>query len=257
MAAPESQPPAVAPPAAPDEPQLSLADHFEELRRRLGVSLAALLVAVAVSWTQADRLIWWLQRPVEPLLPQFAFFTPVEPLTAYVKLAVLAGVVLAMPVFLWQAWAFVRTALTRRERAFGVLFVGWGTVQFLLGAALAYGVLLPVSLRVLFQIGEPVLEPVISIGAYVGFVTMLMIWTGLVFELPVVVFLLSRLGILTPEWLRQQRAYAILVLVIFAAIVTPTTDPVSLLLVAGPLILLYQASIAIARLGLRRREGLR
>ena len=232
---------------------MTLAGHLEELRRHLGLSLLALLITVSVSLTQADRIIQWLVSPVQELLPFFAFFTPMEPLAAYLKVGTLAGLVLAMPVILWQVWAFVRGGLTPAERSSGAVFVWWGSAQFLAGAAFAYYVLLPVSLRFLFSIGAHYLRPVISIDRYLAFVTGLLGWCGLVFELPVVLSVLARVGIVTSEWLRQQRPYALLVLVIAAALITPTTDPVNLALVAVPMAVLYEASIWLTRMVMRRR----
>ena len=232
---------------------LTFAGHLEELRRRLGVSLAVLLVAIGVSASQVDRLIVWLRRPAEGLLPAFAFFSPTEPLVAYVKVACLAGVLLAMPILLLQLWGFVRTGLSRRERSYGLTFVWWGSVLFAMGVAFAYFVLLPVSLRFLLGIGHGTLEPVISIDTYLSFVTSLAFWCGVLFELPAILYLLAKVGVVTPAWLRQSRPYAILVMVILAAIVTPTTDPVSLLLMAGPMVLLYEVSILIVRFAFRPR----
>ncbi|MBI3320878.1 MAG: twin-arginine translocase subunit TatC [Candidatus Omnitrophica bacterium] len=234
-------------------PQLTLAEHLEELRRRLGISLAVLLGAIGVSFLYVDRIIHWLQRPVEGLLPQFAFFSPTEPLVAYVKVAGLAGLALAMPVILLECWGFIRMGLTRKERSTGMCIVWWGSVQFLAGAAVAYYIFLPVSLRFLLGIGHAYLMPVISIDRYLAFVTTLLFWFGIVFELPVILYGLARVGIVTPMWLRQQRPYAVLVLVIIAAVITPTTDPVNLCLLAVPLILLYECSIVITRLAMRRR----
>ncbi|MBI3011766.1 MAG: twin-arginine translocase subunit TatC [Candidatus Omnitrophica bacterium] len=121
-----------------EEPRLTVIGHLEELRRRLGISLAAFLIAAGISATQMERILHWLQQPVHPLVPAFAFFTPTEPLIAYTKVAVLSGFLLAMPVMLSQFWAFVRPGLTRRERAYGLAFVGWGGAQFLAGGMFAY-----------------------------------------------------------------------------------------------------------------------
>lgn len=231
----------------PQGPTFTLAGHLEELRRRLAMSLAAVLVGVGISATQAERLIAWLKRPAEPLLPQFAFFSPTEPLLAYTKVVLLSGFILAMPIILSQLWAFVRPGLLPRERAYGLTFIWWGSAQFLAGVACAYYGLLPISLRVLLGIGRGALEPVISIDRYLGFVTAIAFWCGVVFELPVVVWLLAKVGIVTAEWLRQQRPYAVLVLVILAAIVTPTTDIVTLLLMTVPMLGLYECSIILAR----------
>lgn len=240
------------PPQRADERTLTWAGHLEELRRRLGISLAAVLVAVGLCWTQVERLIDWLRQPAAPLLPRFAFFTPTEPLFAYLRVAVLAGLLVAMPCILWQVWGFIRGALKPAERAYGLAFVWWGSAQFLAGAAFAYWVLLPLSLRVLLGIGRGTLEPVLSIDRYLGFVTTLVFWCGIIFELPVVLFLLAKVGVVTAEWLRQQRPYAVLVLVILAAVVTPTTDPVSLLLLAVPMWLLYELAILMVRMAIRR-----
>lgn len=233
-------------------PKLTLAGHLEELRRRLGIGLLALLVAIGVSAAWVERIIAWLSQPAQGLIPQFAYFTPTEPLVAYIRVAVLSGVTLAMPVMLWQVWGFVRSGLTSKERAAGLMFVGWGSLQFLAGAAVAYYVLLPAGLRLLLGVGQRYLIPVISIDRYLDFVTTLVFWTGLIFELPVVLVVLAKLGIVTGEWLRQQRPYAILVLVIIAALVTPTTDPISLLLMAAPLLFLYELSIILTRLVLKK-----
>ena len=229
------------------EPMLTFAGHLEELRRRLGVSLLAWLAATGMALTQAPRLLAWLRAPVEDLLPAFAFFSPTEPLVAYVKVAVLAGAALALPVALWQLWGFVRAALRPGERRFGAAVVGWGCLQFVLGLAFAYTVLGPVSLRFLLRLGSRTMVPVLSVDRYLAFLLGLMWWCGVAFEVPVVVAVLAKAGIVTAEWLRQQRPLAILGLIILAAVVTPTTDPVNLLLLALPLVGLYELSILLAR----------
>jgi sec-independent protein translocase protein TatC len=234
------------PPPA-DAPRLTLAEHLEELRRRLGAALLSLLAGVGVASCFIEPMLDWLKRPAGERLARFAYFSPTEPLVAYVKVAVLAGLALAMPLILWQAWAFIRAGLTREERRAGGVFVWWGTAQFLAGAAFAYAVILPASLRLLLGIGSASLEPVISIDRYLSFVTAVLFWCGLVFELPVLLLLLAKVGLVTPEWLRQSRPYAVLILVILAAVVTPTTDPVTLLLLTAPLAGLYELSIVFTR----------
>ncbi len=147
-------------------PRLSVAGHLEELRRRLAICLLALMATIGISLTQVNRIVPWLQRPVHGLISRFAFFSPTEPLVAYVKVAVLAGFLLAMPIILGQLWGFVRLGLTRQERAAGVAFIGWGSALFIAGVAFAYYALLPASLRFLLGIGTAYFEPMISIDAY-------------------------------------------------------------------------------------------
>ena len=231
----------------PDEPILSFAGHLEELRRRLAVSLLAWLLATALCLAYARQLLAWLRLPAGDLLPAFAFFSPTEPLVAYIRVGVLAGAVLSLPVVLSQLWGFARTGLRAPERRLGALFVVWGSLQFAAGVLFAYAVLGPASLHLLLGLGSRTMEPVISVDRYLSFLTGLMWWCGVAFEVPVVVALLAKVGIVTAAWLRQQRPMAILGLVIVAAVVTPTTDPVNLLLLALPLVALYEVSILLAR----------
>ncbi len=232
-----------------ESPQLTFADHLEELRRRLGICLAWVIVATGAGFWLAERLIGWLKRPAGDLLPRLAFFGPTDALVAYVKVALTFGVVVTLPVVLAQVWAFVRAGLTTRERRYGVAFVWGGSACFALGVAFAYWLCLPVFLHVLLGIGRSTLEPVISINRYLGFVLGVMLSCGLVFELPLAVVLLARMGLVTVAMLRAQRRWAFLVMLVAAAVVTPTTDAVSLVLFTVPLVLLYELSILLVRWG--------
>ena len=235
-------------PSNPTDQPVSFVQHLEELRRRIGVCFLAFLVAAGVGFWQAEGLLAWLRVPAGPLLPSFVFFAPTEALGAYLKVASLAGLAISMPVLLWQAWSFVRPGLLPRERSLGAVFVGWGSVLFVAGGAFAYFVLLPASLRILLGVGRGLLQPMISVERYLAYALGLIGWCGVVFELPVVVYLLAKVGIVTPEWLRQQRPLAILGLVVAAALLTPTTDILNQLLVFLPMIVLYEISIPLARL---------
>ena len=234
-----------APPPVPA--RLSVGEHLEELRRRLGVSLLAVVAGASVSCAFADRLLAWLKRPADPYLARLAFFSPAEGLLAYFKVVLASGFVLAMPVVLSQAWAFIRPALTWRERASGIAFVWWGSLLFALGGAFAYTVCLPLFLKLLLSVGGGAFEPVISINHYLSFVTGMMVLCGITFELPLVVVMLTRLGVVSPAWLRRMRPLAWLTMLILAAVLTPTTDAISLMFVTIPMTLLYEAGLVIAR----------
>ncbi|MBI3323783.1 MAG: twin-arginine translocase subunit TatC [Candidatus Omnitrophica bacterium] len=231
--------------------QLTLLEHLDELRGRLAISIGWLVVSSGVSFCFADRLLEWLKRPAGAALPRLAFFGPAEGLAAYFKLALAGGLILSLPVILYQIWAFMRPALTWRERYYGLACVSWGSVLFLAGAALAYFGCLPLFLRFLLGFGASQMEPVISVHRYLSFVLGIILFCGAFFEMPLVVFALTRLGIVTPNALRRRRAIVLLGLVIAAAVVTPTTDAVSLILVSVPLALLYEISIVVSRLALR------
>ncbi|HEX9780798.1 MAG TPA: twin-arginine translocase subunit TatC [bacterium] len=232
---------------------LPLSGHLGELRRRLIIVLTWFAVVSGFAFTHVERILEWLQRPAPAYLGHFAYFSPTEALFAYIKVSVLAGLVCTVPVALAQLWGFVRSGLTARERSWGRAFVGWGTALFVAGVSFAYWVLLPMSLRFLMGIGRAQLEPVISIERYLSFVMTLIVWCGFVFELPVVLFILAKANIVTAEWLRQQRPYAFLVLVILAAVITPTTDVVNLTLMTLPLVGLYELSILVTRIALPRQ----
>ena len=230
-----------------DPTRMALAEHLGELRRRLAICLAAVLIASCVGFALAERLIGWLKRPAEGFLPRLAFFSPTEALVAYLKVAVGFGVVVALPVILAQLWAFVRPALSWRERFYGMAFVWWGSLLFIGGAAFAYVVCLPLFLRFLLRIGEAQLVPIISVSRYLGFATGVMLTCGVLFEVPLAMVFLTRVGLITPATLRRQRGIALLGLVVVAAFVTPTTDAISLLLMTIPLLGLYELAIVVSQ----------
>jgi len=228
------------------EPQLSVAQHLEELRRRIFICLAAVLVTSSLAMAFAERIIGWLMRPAQQWLPSLVFFGPMEALMAHVQVALAAGAAASLPIVFYQIWAFVRTGLRSRERSLGLMVVGWGTALFVAGAALAYWLVLPAVLRFLLTFGEPYLEPVISVSHYLAFVLSVLITCGLVFELPLVIVMLVRLGVVAPSTLRRQRGLALIIILVMAAVLSPTTDAVSLLVMTLPMVLLYEVSIIVA-----------
>jgi len=235
-----------------DERRLPITGHLEELRRRLWVCVGAILLASVVSFAWAGQLVDWLKRPAGPLLPQLAFFSPPEAFLAYLKIAVMAGLALSVPVILSQLWAFVRPGLRGKERGYGLGFVWWGSALFLVGGAFAYWVILPASLRFLLGFGGGQLEPVISISRYLSFTTTVLLVCGGVFQWPLLVFLLAKSGVIRPAALRHKWRHAVAGMVVGAAILTPTTDVATLLLLTVPMLALYEVSIWVAKLAAPR-----
>ncbi len=231
-------------------------DHLEELRWRLLKSLLAIAVGTALGWFLAQHfdLVGLLKRPIAPLLPdgRLVFTSPTEPLLLTLKLAFVVGVLLASPVVVYQAWAFLAPALYQRERRLIVPALTAGLGLFLLGAAACYRWVLPAALRVLFEFQRADLAPFITIDRYFAFATQLVVAFGVVTELPLVVTILAALGLVTPQFLARHRRYAVVIGALVAAFLTPP-DALSMLLMLVPLLLLYEVSIFCAWVASRRR----
>ncbi len=227
--------------------------HLDELRKRIVVSVIALGVGFAATFSFSERIIDWLARPMQKLGMKLAFLEPTEPFWVNMKVALVAGLFLVLPVILYEVWAFIAPGLLPRERKFALPFIVIGTLCFGLGAAFALMVIVPYALTFLVTFKATNLVATISVNRYVDFVIKFTVAFGLVFELPLGITLGSRLGLVTPEFLARNRKYAILINFVIAAILTPTPDAFNQLLMAGPLILLYEVGIIAARLFGRRR----
>jgi len=228
----------------------SFVEHLEELRKRVLISLAALVVTSAGCFPFAPAVLKFLKRPAVHV-EQLAFFGPEEALVVLVRIGLFCGVFLAAPVILWQAWLFVAPAVSRSVKRSALLFVAASTAVFILGGVFAYAVLLPAALRFLLGLATDDLVPLLSASRYVAFVTGFILACGLVFQMPVVMFFLGRLGLVRPAWLRQKYGFAIVGIFIAAAVITPTTDVVNMLLLALPMVGLYEVSIWAAWLAQR------
>ncbi len=229
---------------------MTIIEHLEELRRRLLIAIAALLVGTVISWFFADQLLTFFIRPVTAASGRGVIFVGVtEAFFVRLKLALLAGVFLSLPVLLYQIWAFVSVGLTPVERRYALWLLPPALVLFVGGAVFALAAIVPLGVRFLLSYQVPgVLEPFISVGAYVSFLTAFMLAFGAVFELPIVLIFLAKLGLVTSAQLAAGRRYAIVAIVALAAVLTPGGDVFSQLLMAVPTYLLYEASIWIARL---------
>ena len=231
-------------------------DHLEELRWRILWSLLAIIVGTIAGWLLLDRIdiIELLKRPIAPYLPggRLTFTSPAEPFMLTLKVAFALGCVVASPVVIYQIWAFLSPALYEREKRLIVPALAVGVVLFLGGAIACYEWLLPAALKVLLNFQRTDLTAMITIDRYFGMAIPFVIGCGLVAELPLVVTILASLGIVTPQFLSRQRRYAIVIAAFLAALLTPP-DAVSMLLMLGPLLLLYEVSIWCAWVASRRR----
>ena len=238
-----------APASGEDElPRMSFFQHLDELRKRLVVSLVAVLVGFLAAWAWAPEIFDFLARPIRSALPpgqHLAYTRLTEPFLMYFRVALLAGTLLASPVVLWQVWLFIAPALYRREKRYVLPFVGFGAAFFLSGCAFAYYQAFPLVVKFLVKIGEP-FQAVITINEYLSMATRLILALGLCFEMPILVFFLTRIGIVSERWLLRKFKYAVLVIFIIAAVITPTPDMATQAVFAFPMIGLYLLGIAIA-----------
>lgn len=229
---------------------LTLSGHLEELRERLIKSLIGVGIATVLSFFFTDTIFEVLRSRAEGV--QLIRTQVTEMLSVYFKVAFIGGLFLAMPVIVYQAVMFVAPALTPKEKRYLYLLLPGVTFSFLAGVAFAYFLLLPPALRFLLHFGEDIATPLIKVGDYVSVVTTLLFWVGLAFETPLVIFLLARIGVVTPQLLARNRAYAVVAAFVLAAVITPTFDPINQTLVAVPIILLYELGILLARLAWRK-----
>ncbi|HVH69107.1 MAG TPA: twin-arginine translocase subunit TatC [Gemmatimonadales bacterium] len=236
--------------------EMPFLDHLEELRWRILKSLVAVLVGSLAGWLIVEYadVIGLLMRPIIPLLPdgKLKFTSPTEPFLITLKFAFVLGLVIASPVVIYQIWAFLAPALYEREKRMIVPALSVGVVLFLTGAAIAYQWLLPHVLRMLFSFQQQVFSPIITAGGYFGFAAQFMIAIGLAMELPLVVVILTALGLVTPQFLSHNRRYALAVAAVAAALLAPP-DAVSMLVGIVLLLLLYEVSIWCAWVVTRRR----
>jgi len=228
--------------------RMTLLEHLEELRRRLAWSIAAILVGFLLCWYWAPPIFAWLSVPITRFLPpgeKLAFTGLVDPFMLYMKVALLAGIFLASPVILYQFWLFVSPALYRHERHIVVPFVVFTTVFFLGGGYFGYKVAFPMVVHFLLQVGQG-FRQVVTINEYFSMASKVILGLGLVFELPVLILLLSRLGIVTHRFLLKYFRYAVLVIFLIAAVITPTPDIPTQCVFALPMIALYLLGVLVA-----------
>ena len=242
------------PPERPDsersERYLTLVEHLHELRYRLMVSSVAVVIGLAISTYFGDELIEFLKKPGERdgVDLQTQFIEPFELFGTYFRVALLGGIALAMPVIVYQILAFAAPGLKANEKRWVYGTVAGATGLFLLGVAFAYYIALPPALDFLLNppFGEGLAEPNIRIGSYIDFVTRLLFWSGVSFETPLVVMFLARFRIVSAGQLLKWWRYALVAAFVISAVVTPTWDPVTQTVVAGPIIVLYFLGIILA-----------
>ena len=225
--------------------EMTLTEHLIELRNRIVISVAALAATTAAAFVFYQR---WMDIAVRPVAGhELQAITPTEKIFAYFQVTLVVGLLVAMPVIAYELWAYIAPGLTRKERRYVIAVIPGATICFAIGIAFAYFALLPAALGFLFGFGDPTIRVVPTIESYIRFVSRLMIATGLIFEMPLAMFFLAKVRLVNPKMLNGIRRYVIVVAFLVAAVVTPTPDPFNQLLVAVPILVLYEIGALLAR----------
>jgi sec-independent protein translocase protein TatC len=232
-------------------PTMGFLDHLEELRKRIVYSMLAIIAGFFTCWFSAPRLVGIMQRPIVDVLHKYGlpeklvYLNPVDPFNLYLKVAGVAGLFLASPFVLYQLWLFIAPGLYRREKRYVLPFMLSSVTLFLAGGYFGYRVVYPQALNFLIDFGKQ-FQPMITIEEYTQLFVTIILGMGAIFEMPIVVFFLALMGIVSAGWMWRNIRYSILGIFIVAAIITPTPDIVNMCIFAAPMIALYLLSIGIA-----------
>lgn len=226
-----------------------LKPHIADLRKRLVVSSITVVIMFFACFSFYEPILEWMMAPVKHALPAGTSMIAVEIQETFftaMKVAFFGGFIISLPVIFWQLWLFLAPGLYDHEKKLVVPFVFFATLMFLLGASFAYYIVVPVGFDFLIAFGNSVVSVLPSIGKYVGFFTKLLIGFGIAFELPVITFFLAKIGLVNDQMLKDFFRYAVVLIFIVAAVLTPP-DVISQVLMAAPLLILYGVSIYIAK----------
>ena len=239
--------------------KLPISDHLIELRKRITRSVLAMVITTAVAFVFHEQLLEFLMRPAQgfsqvpnnkPIYTELTEFIGVA-----FKVSMLAGFVLAFPYVLYQIVMFIAPGLKPNERRYLYILLPGSMLAFAAGAAFGYRVLFPPVVNFLLTFGADVATPYIRIGNYTSLMLTLLFWMGIVFEMPVLAYFLSKIGVLTPQFLSKRRRYGLVLAFVLGAIITPTFDPINQTLVAVPILVMYELSIWLAKFGARGRTA--
>jgi sec-independent protein translocase protein TatC len=230
------------------EETMSLVSHLQEFRRRLIICIAALFIASSVSYIYAEELIKIISRPVGMLY----FMNPAEVFFTYLKISVFAGFLISLPVLVYQLWEFVVPAFTQSERRLALFLTPAFVFLFYSGIVFSYMFVLPAGVRFFLGFATDSLQPMFSLGSYLSFVISFIFPFGIVFEMPLCLVVLAKMGFVDSVFLRRKRKICILLSFVFAAVISPTPDIFSQTMIAVPMLLLYEISIILIRYILKK-----
>lgn len=231
----------------PGDEKRPFLEHLEELRKRIILVLISIILLSALSYTCSEKILRFLARYVNSLV----FISPQEAFLSYLKISLFSGLVLSVPVILFNALKFIWVALNKREKSIFIAYLSAGILLFGVGISFSYYIALPAAINFLLSFSSDLIRPFISVAKYISFSVFLMLAFGVAFETPLFIVLLTRLGIVNSRTLRKQRRYFIILLFIISAMLTPP-DVITQILLAVPLIVLYEISILFAGIAERK-----
>ena len=237
------------------ETEMGFFDHLEELRKRIILGLLGLIVGCVISaYFINDIMKYVLLMPANKVGLVLQNLKPFGQPFLYFKLIMVMGIIIAFPFMLYQLWKFIAPGLYTKEKRWAGSITVMTSLCFLSGVGFSYFVMIPSMLNFAASFGSDQIKNNIDINEYFSFISMILLASGLVFEMPMVSFVLSKFGILTPTFLRKYRRHSAVVILIIAAVLTPTPDPISQLIFAAPLFVLYEISIIVSKLSYKKRE---
>lgn len=227
-----------------DSKAQSLYEHLSELRSRIINCVYILVISTSFCYAYSETIFNYVRKPIAAYLPGggLIYTGPLDKFIAHLKLSVVCGILVACPFLLYQVWKFIAPGLYAKERKYAIGFILSGTGLFFLGAAFSYFIALPMAFEFLMSFGGDVDKPMISIDQYMGFFTQMCLMFGVAFELPLVIIVLGMMGIVSQAFLRKNRRYAVMIIAILAAVITPP-DVLSMILMLAPMWLLFEVSV--------------
>jgi sec-independent protein translocase protein TatC len=227
-------------------PGMSLMEHLDELRRRIIHSAAYLAAGFVIAYIFHERLYGFVQTPLDKLGIKLNYTHPMDALNLYLQVSLIGGAILASPFILYQVWLFIAPGLYQKEKRFVVPFMAATVGLFLAGAAFGYFYVLPGALKILILDFGKKFNPIVTIEEYTGFFLSVILGLGISFEMPILIFFLAMFGIVSPKFLWKNIRYAILIIFLVAAIITPSPDPWTMCIYALPMLALYMIGIGVA-----------
>jgi sec-independent protein translocase protein TatC len=236
--------------------EMSFFDHLEELRLRIGLAVLGIVIGCIIAGAFVDQLMnWVLLKPAASVNMELQNLRPFGQAFLYFKVVIMAGLIISMPYTLYQLWKFIAPGLYEKERRWAGKITIYTSFCFLAGVAFAYWIMIPVMLSFTASFGSSLIKNSIDVTEYFSFITTTLLSAGLILELPMIAYILSKIGIISPEMLRKYRRHSIVVILVLAAALTPSTDPVSQLVFAAPLWVLYEISILVTVFARKKEES--